>query len=124
MEWYRSEIGKCTYREFTTGFYFNKPDSTTQIYDNNTYVKNYTYLGTIEAVDERGFARTTQKNKFSVGDTIEVMKPDGRNLEVLVKAIYDEEGNSQESAPHSKQVLYLEFEGDVPQEYDILRCKA
>ncbi|EXG85193.1 collagenase-like protease [Clostridium sp. ASBs410] len=124
MEWYRSEIGKCTYREFTTGFYFNKPDSTTQIYDNNTYVKNYTYLGTIEAVDERGFARTTQKNKFSVGDTIEVMKPDGRNLEVLVKAIYDEEGNFQESAPHSKQVLYLEFEGDVPQEYDILRCKA
>ncbi|WP_313584012.1 peptidase U32 family protein, partial [Lacrimispora sp.] len=124
MEWYRSEIGKCTYREFTTGFYFNKPDSTTQIYDNNTYVKNYTYLGTIEAVDERGFARTTQKNKFSVGDTIEVMKPDGRNLEVHVKAIYDEEGNFQESAPHSKQVLYLEFEGDVPQEYDILRCKA
>lgn len=75
-------------------------------------------------MDERGFARTTQKNKFSVGDTIEVMKPDGRNLEVLVKAIYDEEGNSQESAPHSKQVLYLELEGDVPQEYDILRCKA
>ena len=124
MEWYRSEIGKCTYREFTTGFYFSKPDSTTQIYDNNTYVKNYTYLGTIESIDERGFARTTQKNKFSVGDTIEVMKPDGRNLEVLVKAIYDEEGNSQESAPHSKQVLYIELEGDAPQEYDILRWKA
>jgi putative protease len=39
MDWYRSEIGKCTYREFTTGFYFGKPDETTQIYDNNTYVK-------------------------------------------------------------------------------------
>ncbi|WP_349944317.1 U32 family peptidase [Lacrimispora sp. BS-2] len=120
MEWYRSEIGKCTYREFTTGFYFGKPDSTTQIYNNNTYVKNYTYLGTIEAVDERGFARTSQKNKFTVGETIEVMKPDGRNLEVVVKAIYDEEGISQESAPHPQQTLYVDLDVEM-EPYDILR---
>lgn len=120
MEWYRSEIGKCTYREFTTGFYFGKADSTTQIYDNNTYVKNYTYLGTIEAVDERGCARIEQKNKFTVGETIEVMKPDGRNLEAVVKAIYDEEGSSQESAPHPQQVLYVDL-GVEMEQYDILR---
>lgn len=120
MEWYRSEIGKCTYREFTTGFYFGKADSTTQIYDNNTYVKNYTYLGTIEAVDERGFARTTQKNKFIVGETIEVMKPDGRNLEAVVKAIYDDEGKSQESAPHSREVLFVDLSVEM-EPYDILR---
>lgn len=120
LEWYRSEIGKCTYREFTTGFYFAKPDSTTQIYDNNTYVKNYTYLGTIEAVDERGFARIEQKNKFTVGETIEVMKPDGRNLEVAVKAIYDEDGTFQESAPHSRQVLFVDLGAEM-EPYDILR---
>ncbi len=120
MEWYRSEIGKCTYREFTTGFYFGKTDSTSQIYDNNTYVKNYTYLGTIETIDHRGFARIEQKNKFSVGETIEVMKPDGRNLEAAVKAIYDEDGNSQESAPHPQQVLYVEL-GVEMEQYDILR---
>ncbi|MDR0925416.1 MAG: U32 family peptidase [Hungatella sp.] len=120
MEWYRSEIGKCTYREFTTGFYFGKPDSTTQIYNNNTYVKNYTYLGTIEAVDERGFARISQKNKFTVGETIEVMKPDGRNLEAVVKAIYDEDGVSQESAPHPHQILYVDLDVEM-EPYDILR---
>ncbi len=103
MDWYRSEIGKCTYREFTTGFYFGKPDETTQIYDNNTYVKNYTYLGTVLAVDERGYAQIEQKNKFTVGETIEVMKPDARNLEAVVKAIYDENGNNLESAPHPQQ---------------------
>ena len=43
MEWYKEEIGKCTYREFTTGFYFGKPGADAQIYDNNTYVKNFTY---------------------------------------------------------------------------------
>ncbi|WP_349668577.1 U32 family peptidase [Lacrimispora sp.] len=120
MDWYRSEIGKCTYREFTTGFYFGKPDETTQIYDNNTYVKNYTYLGTVEAVDERGFARIEQKNKFTVGETIEVMKPDGRNLEVTVKGIRNEDGEAQESAPHSRQILFVELDEQL-EPYDILR---
>ena len=120
LEWYKAEIGKCTYREFTTGFYFGKPDAAAHIYDNNTYVKNYTYLGTVESADDQGYYRIEQKNKFSVGEIIEVMKPDGRNLEVEVKAIYDEEGNAQESAPHPKQVLYLDL-GMELEPYDILR---
>lgn len=120
MEWYKEEIGKCTYREFTTGFYFGKPQTDAQIYDNNTYVKNYTYLGTVETVDERGFCRIEQKNKFTVGETIEVMKPDGRNLVVTVKGIYDEEGQMQESAPHPKQVLYVDL-GVETESFDILR---
>ena len=120
MEWYKEEIGKCTYREFTTGFYFGKPGADAQIYDNNTYVKNFTYLGTVENVDERGFAKIEQKNKFSVGEMIEIMKPDGRNLQVEVKGIYDAEGQAQESAPHPKQELYIDL-GVTPEEYDILR---
>ena len=120
MEWYKEEIGKCTYREFTTGFYFGKPGADAQIYDNNTYVKNFTYLGTVENVDERGFAKIEQKNKFSVGEMIEIMKPDGRNLQVEVKGIYDAEGQAQESAPHPKQELYIDL-GMAPEEYDILR---
>lgn len=120
MEWYKEEIGKCTYREFTTGFYFGKPGADAQIYDNNTYVKNFTYLGTVENVDERGFAKIEQKNKFSVGEMIEIMKPDGRNLQVEVKGIYDAEGQAQESAPHPRQELYIDL-GVAPEEYDILR---
>ncbi|MEG2870388.1 MAG: U32 family peptidase [Clostridium sp.] len=120
MEWYKAEIGKCTYREFTTGFYFHKPDETTQIYDNNTYVKNYTYLGTVESVRADGLVRIEQKNKFTVGETIEVMKPDGRNPEVTVKALYDEEGTALSDAPHPKQILYVDLGTDMAP-YDILR---
>lgn len=122
LDWYRQEIGKCTYREFTTGFYFNKPDSTTQIYNNNTYVKNYTYLGTVERVREDGFCLIEQKNKFSVGETIEIMKPNGSNLEVTVRSIYDEKGASQENAPHPQQKLYIDV-GVTLEAYDILRKK-
>ena len=120
MDWYREEIGKCTYREFTTGFYFGKPDSTTQIYGNNTYVKNYTYLGTIEEVQEDGSCRIEQKNKFSVGESIEVMKPDGRNVEVTVRSITDVDGRPMESAPHPKQILYVYLDTEL-EPYDILR---
>ncbi len=120
MEWYREEIGKCTYREFTTGFYYGKPDKETQIYDSNTYVKNYTYLGIVGEQDENGRYRIEQRNKFSVGETIEVMKPDGRNLSVIVQGIYDEEGAAVDSAPHPKQVLYIDL-GVELEEYDILR---
>ncbi len=120
MPWYQEQISNCTYRQFTTGFFYGKPDENTQIYDNNTYQKEYTYLGFAEAVDEHGYAQITQRNKFSVGETIEIMKPDGQNVAVTVKGIYDEEGNSMESAPHAQQKLFIDLGTEI-QVYDLLR---
>nr|WP_330361142.1 U32 family peptidase C-terminal domain-containing protein [Blautia hydrogenotrophica] len=65
-------------------------------------------------------AQITQRNKFSVGEKIEVMKPDGRNLEVTVRRILNEEGEEVESAPHPQQRLYVDV-GVTFQPYDILR---
>ena len=120
MPWYLDQISNCTYRQFTTGFFYGKPDETTQIYDSNTYVKEYTYLGIVGERNEKGWYATEQRNKFSVGELIEVMKPDGRNIEVTVKAIYDEDGQPMESAPHPKQKLYVDLGMELDQ-YDILR---
>ena len=106
MAWYQEQISNCTYRQFTTGFFFGKPSDEAQIYDNNTYVKEYTYLGIVGEQNEEGLYRVEQRNKFSVGESIEVMKPDGANITVTVQRIVDEEGNDMESAPHPKQVLY------------------
>lgn len=122
MLWYREQISNCTYRQFTTGFFYGKPSDDAQIYDNNTYIQEYTYLGIVGACDERGFYSIEQRNKFSVGETIEIMKPDGRNISVTVKGIYDNDGNPMESAPHPKQKLWIDLgcEMDV---FDILRRK-
>lgn len=122
LPFYREEISKCTYRQYTTGFFFGKPDQNTQIYDNNVYVREYTYLGTIEGTGEDGLYRIEQRNKFLVGETIEVMRPDGTNEEVVVRKITDERGKEQESAPHPKQVLYIDL-GVKLNQYDILRRK-
>lgn len=124
LEWYKEEIGKCTYREFTTGFFFGKADDKTQIYDNNTYVKNYIYLGTVENIDEDNRLYFEQKNKFFVGDTIELMKKNGDNIFVNILSIKDEDGNEQESAPHPKQKLVVEIEGGRAELGDILRVAS
>ena len=139
MDWYLDQISNCTYRQFTTGFFFGKPDESAQIYDNNTYVKEYTYLGIIGECTADGLYRIEQRNKFSVGEQIEIMKPDGRNIPAVVHRIVDEEGQEMQSAPHPKQVLYIELAAaengalsgaDVSEQdnhaaelYDILRRK-
>lgn len=121
MDWYKSEISKCTYRQFTTGFYFGRTDENTQIYDNNTYVNEYIYLGIIDEVAE--FARFEQRNKFCVGDEIEIMKPDGRNIAVRVEEMRDSMTMEKvDSCPHSKQVLWVKL-SETPDVYDLLRVK-
>ena len=147
MDWYRAEISKCTYRQFTTGFYFGKPDQNTQIYDNNTYINEYVYLGIVEEVREpeqvraqqamddeapsaveilknssNRLARIEQRNKFCVGDTIEIMKPDGTNQPTKVLSMYNGELEPVESCPHSKQRIWLEL-SEVPEQYDLLRIE-
>lgn len=139
MDWYRTEIAKCTYRKFTTGFYFGKADENTQIYDESTYVSEYIYLGTVSAVTEAGAAagaaaaesgnvpkplcaRIEQRNKFSVGDEIEIMKPGGENIPAQVLSMYDEEGNPVESCPHPKQVIDVRL-SETPAVGDILRVE-
>ncbi len=165
MDWYRAEIAKCTYRKFTTGFYFGKADENTQIYDESTYVSEYIYLGIVGAVTEAGAsaedagaegrgvepaedaaaegrgmaaadsgsvaagsmarplcARIEQRNKFCVGDEIEIMKPGGENIPVKVLAMYDGDGNPVESCPHPKQTIDVEL-SEAPEVGDILRVE-
>ncbi len=112
MSYYTVEIAKCTYRQFTTGFYFERPDESAQIYDSNTYIKEYTFIGIVDG-RKKEHGRTLlcwrQKNKFSCGDLIEAMGFDGENTILKVKAIYDEHGEAMESAPHPKQLLYVDL---------------
>ena len=122
IPFYKPEISKCTYRQYTTGFFFGKPDENTQIYDTNTYIKEYTYLGIVGEQNAQGLYHIEQRNKFSVGETIEVMRPNGDNILVTVKRITDERGVDMESAPHPKQQLYIDL-GVKLEQYDVLRRK-
>ena len=122
LDWYKEQIAACTYRQFTTGFFYGKPSEESQIYDNNTYNIGYTYLGIAGAADNQGYFEIEQRNKFSVGETIEIMKPNGDNIEVEVLGIKDETGADMESCPHPKQKLFIKL-SVTPDEFDLLRRK-
>lgn len=118
---YIEEVSKGVNRQFTTGFFFGKPTHKDQIYDRNTYDKAYTYLGTI--IEEKdGLYNLEQKNKFLVGEEIEVIRPNGDTIKTIVKRIRDEEGNDMDSCPHPQQSIYIDL-GVKLYPYDILRRK-
>lgn len=128
LDFYRNEISKCTYREYTTGFFFGKPDQTTQIYNANTYVKEWIYLGMADAdkkyvaADGKVYYMLEQKNKFCVGDNVEIMRHNGENVQVTVMDMLDEDKNHIESCPHSKQKFYVCLGTDL-NTFEIIRAK-
>ncbi len=120
IPYYKEEIVRCTYRQFTTGFFFGPPTHEAQIYDSNTYVRGYVYLGMVHTVNPDGSAVFEQKNKFGVGERIEIMKPNGENIITKVLEMRDENGEAIESCPHPGQQITLLTETEISV-FDILR---
>ena len=120
--YYMEEISKCTYRQYTTGFFYGPTTHESQIYDNNTYVKRYTYLGIVNDIDENGYACMEQRNKFCVGDEVEIMKPSGENVTVTVKAMLDQYGKETQSCPHPQEKIKVLF-SEKPDIMDLIRVK-
>ncbi len=119
---YKSQIYNCTYREFTTGFYYGKTDETSQIYDESTYNKGYTYLGTILSI-ENGMYKIIQHNKFVKGETIEIMTPTKDNIKVKVNRIFNSKNEELEEANCGTEVLLLDLDNKNLKEFDILKRK-
>ena len=116
---YLEAIRKCTYRKFTTGFYYGRPGEEGMVYDSNTYVNEAVFLGIVEEITVEGRARIMQRNKFCVGDRIEIMKPDGRDIPIIVISMYNHNGERVSSAPHPKEILDLELVTETGQPADV-----
>lgn len=101
---YFRELCKASHREFTHGFYFNKPTDKDQNYLTSDYTRDYSFVGLVkEEADSEGYTLVEQRNKFSVGDTIEIFGPRTPFYEEVIKEILNEDGESIESAPHPQQ---------------------
>ena len=123
MEWYHRQIRDCTFRPFTTGFFYQKPGPDAQIYDSNTYEKTCTYLGCVRdvvTINGHRYIEITQKNKFSVGERAELMRPDGTDASFVIEEILDEDGRQVQSAPHPRQKLFVRVDEEA-ERYDIMR---
>lgn len=113
IPYYQAEIAKCTYRQFTTGFFFGKPTHETQIYEHNTYTKGATYLGRVQDITPEGEVIFEQKNKFCVGDAIEIMRKSGENQTVRVLSMTNAHGQSVESCPHPGERIQMRVDAPL-----------
>lgn len=109
-KWFE-EISKVSNRDFTTGFFFKKPGPEDHNYKTSSYIRNYDFVGVVKGYDnENKMVIIEQRNRFRLGDTIEVMPPKGQVFEFVVNEMYDNEGNAIEVAPHPKMVVRIPME--------------
>ncbi len=121
-QWMR-ELEKASHREFTTGFYFNKPTAEDQNYQTSAYTREYSFIGMVKSYDaETKMAVVEQRNKMVAGDEIEVFGPGREYFTQKLTILQDEEGQPITSAPHPQQILRIKMEEPVAEKY-ILRKK-
>jgi putative protease len=116
-----NELCKASHREFTHGFYYNKPTDSDQNYLTSDYIRDYSFVGLVREHDpSSGLTTVEQRNKFSIGDTIEIFGPGMPYYEETITEMYDEEGTPVLSAPHPQQILRIRF-ARVPESGSIMR---
>ena len=122
-EWLK-DLKMASHREFTTGFYFDKPTNKDQNYQTSAYTRDYSFTGIVLEYDpETGIAVVEQRNKMNIGDTIEVFGPDCEGFEFTLDYMHNEEDEPIESAPHPQQILRIKFPQEVKLNYMLCKKK-
>lgn len=117
------EVSKASHREFTTGFYFEKPSSEGQIYNTSSYIRDYDFIGLVLEYDSStGIAKVEQRNRMFVGEEIEVVNPDGDFFLQTIDSMKNVDGEDIDAAPHPQMIVYMGMGQEVVP-YTMLRRK-
>jgi len=121
IPYYQSELSKMSHREYTTGFFYGKVTGKDHAYYDSDQIRIQDYLAIVDSYDENtGLCVVEQRNKFDVGEKIDIIRASGEIHTQEVKTMLDEKGIRISSAPHPKQKVQLKV--DVPvKELDMLR---
>ncbi len=124
QESWMEELKKVSHREFTTGFYFNRPTNKDQNYQTSAYTREYTFIGVVKSYDPNTkMAVVEQRNKMSVGEEIEVFGPYTDCFSQKLEVLLDEDGNPLESAPHPQQILQIKMDQPVKENFMLRKRK-
>lgn len=108
-DWIHDEVFKVSHRKYCTGFFFGHPKDC-QYYETGGYIRNYDVVAVVEKCED-GIVYCTQRNKFMAGDTVEVVSPSQKPIEITIDELFDENGNSIETANHA--MMNFSFKCDV-----------
>ncbi len=116
----REEVFKVSHRGFTTGFFYEEPDEKAQNYQTGAYIRDYDFIGLVLDYDvSKKMALIEQRNKFSLGDSVEIFGPSESILKQTIETILDEDGQSMEDAPHPQQHLWINVDHPVEKDFMI-----
>ena len=122
-EWMR-ELKKASHREFTTGFYFDRPTNEDQNYQTSAYTRDYSFIGMVKSYDSKThMAVVEQRNKMVVGDEIEVFGPGRDFFTQKLEVLLDEEKEPIEAAPHPQQIVHIRMDQPVAEKYILRKRK-
>ncbi len=109
--YYKKMLSQVSHRSYTTGFYLQQPGTEDQVYDSADYIKHIDFVGKVlKAAAQQGEASVVeQRGKFSVGEELFLLPVKGELISFQIEQILDENGNSQESAPHAQQKLWIKL---------------
>ena len=94
-DYIRDEVYKVSHRKYCSGFFFGVPEES-QYYENSGYIRNYDVIAVVENC-ENGIVYCTQRNKFFAGDTVELLAPSKKPVEITLEKLFDEENNEIET---------------------------
>lgn len=119
-----TELEKVSHREYTTGFYYNKPDENNQLYTSNTYIQDYTIVAVVKSYDEKtGVATLEQRNRFFKGDELEAMMPGEKSFSFKADYMTDENDEHIDVAPHPQMTVKIK-PGRYLNNFAIIRKKV
>ena len=95
------ELTRTSHRHYSPGFYFGR-EQARQATDSATYIREWEFVGTVDGW-ENGVASCQQRGKWSLGDTLEALCPDGRSIPLNPEWIENEAGERVESTPHAME---------------------
>ena len=111
-QWAKDEVYKVSHREYSTGFFMGgEPGQATQ---SGGYIREYDVVAVCEKSSENGVCEITQRNKFFVGDTLDILAPNAPSFETKALEIVNESGEVVESTPHAMEKLFLKTDSDIP----------
>ena len=109
-DWIREECEKISHREYNTGFYFGSEPG--QVTNNGGYIRGWDVVAFCEHGGEP--CEITQRNKFLVGDTLDVLPPSGIPFNIKCEKLINEQGIEVDSAPHAMERLTMHCDREVP----------
>ena len=108
---WRDEVEHISHRHYSTGFYFGQPGQFTQ---DSRYVRDWQIVAKVLSCDSEGNATLTLNNKFSVGDTLELVGPDVRPQSLTVEGLWDESGEALDQVRKPQMVFRMKLPQAVP----------